>query len=99
VIDPGLAGLPPAAEQGPDLGALLGAAGQGAPPSDLAAAPPGPEEMQPDPLQAVQDALHSVAAAVTALPGPQDVQDATQAMLVLSRIQTRLMQASGPQAG
>jgi hypothetical protein len=45
-------------------------------------------------LQSLQDAIHSVAAAMASLPGAQDTQDAAQALLQLSRIQTRLM---GPQ--
>jgi hypothetical protein len=45
-------------------------------------------------LQSLQDAIHSVAAAMASLPGAQDTPDAAQALLQLSRIQTRLM---GPQ--
>lgn len=47
----------------------------------------------PDPLGALQDAIHAVAAALSALPDAQDTQDATQAMLTLAKIQTRLMSA------
>jgi hypothetical protein len=46
-------------------------------------------------LQSLQDAIHSVAAAMAALPGAQDTQDAAQALVQLSRIQTRLMQNAG----
>lgn len=51
---------------------------------------------QADPLSELQDAIHAVVSAMASLPGAQDTQDAAQALLVLSRIQTRLMQQQGP---
>lgn len=57
-----------------------------------------PDQEGPDPLSALQDAIHAVAAAMGALPDPQDTQDAAQAMLTLSKIQTRLMNQAAPGA-
>lgn len=54
-----------------------------------------------DPLKVLQDCIQELPKVIAALPDPQDTQDATQALLTLTKIQTRLMgkQASGPQAG
>lgn len=77
------------------LGALLGNPSGPPLPNDLAGGPPAEA---PDPLSSLQDAIHAVAAAISALPDPQDTQDATAAMLTLAKVQTRLMGNSGPQA-
>lgn len=57
--------------------------------------PPGPLDQQgqpgSDPLGALQDAIHSVTAAMVALPDPRDTQDAAQALRILAGVQTRLM--------
>ena len=60
---------------------------------------PPPQDQGSDPLAALQDAIHAVAAAMASLPDPQDTQDAAQALLGLSKIQTRLMgqQSAAPQ--
>ncbi len=87
---PGDAGLPP--DPGPVLGGAP--AFSGGFPAQLQQPQPEPPS---DPLAALQDAIHSVTAAMQALPSPQDTQDAAQALLQLSRIQTRLMQSASPQ--
>lgn len=83
LVDNVMGGGPP--QLPPDLMLQAAAQQQGAAP-----------QPQADPLTALQDAIHSVASAMASLPGAQDTQDAAQALLVLSRIQTRLM---GPQSG
>ena len=54
------------------------------------------EDQGQDPLQALQDAIHGIVAALTAAPDPQDTQDLTQAMLLMTRVQTRMMKGGGP---
>lgn len=84
----------PAAGLPPGLADMLGGAGAaGPPPPDALSGMLGqpPPEDQPDPLQVLQDAIHAVAAALHALPDAEDTQNATQALLVLSKIQTKLM--------
>ena len=94
-LPPGLA-LPEGAGP-PDLG---GGMPPGLPPELAGALQQGGQPPPPpaDPLQSLQDAIHSVTSAMASLPGAQDTQDAAQALLVLSRIQTRLMsQSAAPQ--
>lgn len=62
--------------------------------SSLLSQPTGQPEAA-DPLQGLQDAIHAVTGALPALADPQDNQDAIQALLTLSRIQTRLMKGAG----
>lgn len=72
----------------------------GAPPADLAALlgqPGGSNDQPPDALASLQDAIHSVVAAMSALGEAQDTHDAAKALTTLTGIQTRLM-ASGAQA-
>jgi hypothetical protein len=62
---------------------------------------PGEAPDKEDPLDVLQECIQALPGLLNALPDPQDVQDATQALLILSRIQTRLMskqQSSGPQS-
>lgn len=78
---------------------LAGMAPQGVPSlSALAALPGEPPSDGPDELGSLQDAIHSVAAAMSALADPQDTQDCAQALLTLTKIQTRRMAtgAGGP---
>lgn len=49
-----------------------------------------------DPLKVLQDCIQKLPEVLSALPDPQDVQDATQALLTLTKIQTRLMNKQGP---
>lgn len=89
------------------MGPMLGQqdAGAGAPPpADLAALLGGqPQEDsggQADPLGVLQEAIHSVAAAMTALPDAADTHDVGKALVLLAGVQKRLMQGSGgPPAG
>ncbi len=77
----------------PELAALLG--GQQTPPGPSALGMPQDQPQQGgDPLSALQDAIHAAVGAQVALPNPQDTQDVAQAILILSKVQTRLM--SGP---
>ena len=57
------------------------------------------EDQGQDPLQALQDAIHGIVAALTAAPDPQDTQDLTQAMLLMTRVQTRMMKGAGSPGG
>lgn len=69
-------------------------------PPDILAALQGQAGPQnsPDPLQALQECIQTLPGVIAALPSPQDTQDATQALLILTRIQTRLM-GNGGQPG
>lgn len=79
----GLAGMPGGGGQ--PLPAGLGSQDQGS--------------SQEDPLQVLQECIQALPGVIAALPDPQDVQDAVQALHILSRIQTRLMkgQNAAPQ--
>lgn len=50
-----------------------------------------------DPLKVLQDCIQKLPEVLSALPDPQDVQDATQALLILTKVQTRLMNKQGGQ--
>jgi hypothetical protein len=68
---------------------MLAQLGQGGPPL-----PQGLQEDQQeqgDPLKVLQECIQGLPGVLTALHDPQDVQDATQALLTLTKIQTRLM--------
>lgn len=89
-------GVPPEAI----LAALHGGAGAGQ------AGPPLPHGMgdhgydqNESPLEVLQDCINGLPRVIAALPDPQDTQDATQALLVLTRIQTRLMNRQGGSGG
>ena len=84
---------PAPAPQDPSLGGIPGLP-PGLPPQ-LAMQPP--DAQGADPLASVQDAIHAVSAAMTALPDAQSTQEAAQALVILARIQTRLMTSAAPQ--
>ncbi len=79
------------------IGPMLGQQPAGVPSAlqGLGPSPDTPEAQQADPLSSLQDAIHSVTAAMVALPDPQDTQDAAQALTILARIQTRQMRGAG----
>ena len=78
-------------------------ANQGAPELPPGLADQGGYQPGQDPLQVLQECIQSIPGVLAALPDPRDVQDATRALLLLTGIQTRLMQAgtggNGPQPG
>lgn len=51
----------------------------------------GGQPEQQDPLQVLQECIQQLPKVIAALPDPQDTQDATQALLTLTKVQTRLM--------
>lgn len=71
----------------PDPATLLAALHAGA------GAGTGAGAYSPDesPLEVLQDCINGLPKVIAALPDPQDTQDATQALLILTRIQTRMM--------
>jgi hypothetical protein len=87
---PGGGAPPPAGMQ--DLMAALqgGQGGQGGPGGGQG----------PDPLQTLQDVIQLLPGLMAVLPDPRDTQDVAQALLIMTRIQSRLMAgaAGGPQA-
>ena len=94
-------GIPPGAL----LAALHAGAGSGGGPPLPAGLQQGGGDQGYDkdepPLAVLQDCINGLPKVIAALPDPQDTQDATQALLILTRVQTRLMKnqggASGPQ--
>jgi len=52
-----------------------------------------------DPLATLQQCIQTLPAVIAALPDPRDTQDATRALLLLTGIQTRLMQPQGAGGG
>lgn len=75
----------------PELMAQLGVAGTPGP-----AAGYGQDMTSSDPLSVLQQCIQTLPSVIAALPDPRDTQDATRALLLLTGIQTRLMQ---PPAG
>jgi hypothetical protein len=76
-------------------------AGGGPPlPAGLSGGDQGYDQNEP-PLQVLQDCINGLPKVISALPDPQDTQDATQALLTLTKIQTRLFQrqSQGRQQG
>jgi len=71
---------------------------QGAPQLPPGLADQGGYQPGADPLQVLQECIQSIPGLLNALPDPRDVQDATRALLLLTGIQTRLMQG-GAQGG
>jgi len=59
----------------------------------------GPSPYPKDPLEAVQTCINDLHSALPHLPDAQDTQDMTQALLILSRIQSRLMAPKGAPGG
>ena len=49
------------------------------------------EDQAEDPLEVLQDCIQGLPKVIASLPDPQDTQDATQALLILTKIQTHLM--------
>jgi len=82
-------------------GAMLAAlqAGAGAGQAMPAALQPEHGQYPHDPLEAVQTCINDLHGAMVALKDPQDTQDIAQALLVLQRIQNRLMGPKGGQGG
>lgn len=75
---------------------------QQAPPSGLGQDEDAAADQQEDPLQILQECIQQLPRVIAALPDPQDTQDATQALLTLTKIQTRMMRGGGtggPQTG
>lgn len=64
-----------------DFGAMSGMAGDAAP-------------QPPDPLTALQDAIHAVTACLLAVTDPQDNSDVANALGTLARVQARMMKAA-----
>lgn len=61
---------------------------------------PGRDDQTPDPLEVLQECIQGLHGVVAALPDPQDTHDAAQALLILTKVQKRLMgeqQGNGPQ--
>lgn len=62
---------------------------------------PSPEEAPPepsqgeDPLTALQSVIEHLYSVITLLDSPEDTQMAMQALLILTRVQKRLMQEQG----
>jgi len=72
---------------------------QGAPQLPPGLADQGGYQASQDPLQVLQECIQSLPGVLAALPDPRDVQDATRALLLLTGIQTRLMQQGQPGGG
>lgn len=80
--------------------ALAGQAGQNSSPLPLPAGLAGPEpEAGPDPLETLQECINALPGVLNSLHDPQDVQDATQALLILTKVQTRMMRQGQAQSG
>lgn len=70
------------------MAAISGGGGGGAPDQ-------GGQPDQESPLDTLQEVIQMIPGLLHALPDPQDVQDASRALLILAGIQTRLMRANG----
>jgi len=81
-----------------DLMAALQAQ-QGAPALPPGLADQGGYTPGQDPLQVLQQCINQLPGVLAALPDPRDVQDATRALLLLTGVQTRMMQGGGQGGG
>jgi hypothetical protein len=69
------------------------------PPAGLTPPEQGEAQDQEDPLDVLQECIQNLPKVISALPDPQDTQDAVQALHILTRIQTRMMRQSGSSQG